>query len=429
MLFTDTRPNGLAVLNYSAERIWDQFDTSRSVQQVLESLPDFAPNEVGGVVRDLWRHGFLLDSLPQRPFVSSQDTLIVWLHVTNACNLRCSYCYVRKTDGAMDEDTADSAISAIFKTAIAYRYGRIKVKYAGGEALLNFRRILETHDKAQALANHHAIKLEGVVLSNGIGLSKRHVDALQQRDLRLMISLDGVDAAHDAQRVFAGGSGSSARVRLGIETALQHGLVPTISVTVSASNAAALSETVEWLLDRDLPFSLNFYRECDASSTVESVSSSEQSIIDGMLNAFKVIENNLPRRSLLNSLVDRANLSMPHFHTCAAGTDYLVIDHNGHVTNCQMRLDSPVADIYAVDLLGAIRQSPLGIGNVSVDEKEECCSCTWKYWCAGGCPIETYRATGRYDLKSPNCHIYQTLYPAVVRLEALRLLKYSQAVA
>jgi len=37
----------------------------------------------------------------------------------------------------------------------------------------------------------------------------------------------------------------------------------------------------------------------------------------------------------------------------------------------------------------------------------------------------TYRMTGRYDIQSPNCHIYQELFPDVLRLKALRLLTYT----
>jgi uncharacterized protein len=59
-----------------------------------------------------------------------------------------------------------------------------------------------------------------------------------------------------------------------------------------------------------------------------------------------------------------------------------------------------------------------------VDEKEGCRDCTWRYWCSGGCPVATFRATGRYDIKSPNCAIYKAIYPEALRLEGLRLLKY-----
>ncbi|MCS6937773.1 MAG: SPASM domain-containing protein [Roseiflexus sp.] len=59
-----------------------------------------------------------------------------------------------------------------------------------------------------------------------------------------------------------------------------------------------------------------------------------------------------------------------------------------------------------------------------VDEKEGCRTCTWRYWCAGGCPALTYRVTGRYDVKSPNCRIYQALFPEALRLEGMRVLRY-----
>jgi uncharacterized protein len=35
-----------------------------------------------------------------------------------------------------------------------------------------------------------------------------------------------------------------------------------------------------------------------------------------------------------------------------------------------------------------------------------------------------YRKTGRYDAKSPNCEIYKSLFPEVIRMEGLRLLNY-----
>ena len=63
--------------------------------------------------------------------------------------------------------------------------------------------------------------------------------------------------------------------------------------------------------------------------------------------------------------------------------------------------------------------------NLAVEEKEGCRDCTWRYWCSGGCAVATFRATGRYDIKSPNCNIYKAIYPEALRLEGLRLLKYA----
>ncbi|NTU81872.1 MAG: SPASM domain-containing protein, partial [Chloroflexales bacterium] len=97
-----------------------------------------------------------------------------------------------------------------------------------------------------------------------------------------------------------------------------------------------------------------------------------------------------------------------------------VITHEGRVAQCQMALGqsqeaSPGTDLIALMAAGAVH-------NVSVDEKEGCRDCAWRYRCAGGCPILTLRATGRTDVRSPNCGIYQALLPATLRLEGLRIL-------
>jgi uncharacterized protein len=39
--------------------------------------------------------------------------------------------------------------------------------------------------------------------------------------------------------------------------------------------------------------------------------------------------------------------------------------------------------------------------------------------------VATFRATGRFDVRSPNCNIYKTIYPEALLLEARRVLKYA----
>jgi uncharacterized protein len=240
-----------------------------------------------------------------------------------------------------------------------------------------------------------------------------------------MISLDGLGDYHDSQRPYASGRGSFKDVAEAVDLALAAGLAPTISVTVSSRTAKGLPALVSWILERDLPFSLNFYRENELSASRDDLRLEEEKIINGMLAAFKVIEENLPKRSFLGSIVDRANLSFPHAHTCAVGQNYLVFDQNGRVAKCQMQIQQPITNLQAEDPLAAIRSEQAGVQNVSVEEKEGCKNCEWKYWCAGGCPLETHRVTGRYEVQSPNCNIYKAILPEALRLEGLRLLKYA----
>jgi uncharacterized protein len=355
---------------------------------------------------------------------NSSSPLTAWLHLTDRCNLRCDYCYLPHVREDMSPETGRAAIDATFRSAIANGFKQVKLKYAGGEPLLRFPLIVELHQYAQKQAEEHGLSLEGVVLSNGTLLTESVISTLQSLGLRLMISLDGLGAYHDSHRRYAGGRGSFADVAEAVDLALAHGLTPNISVTVSSRTADGLPDVMAWILERDLPFSLNFYRENDLSASHEDMRLDEQKIINGMLAAFKVIEENLPRRPFLGGIIDRANLSVSHTHTCGVGQNYLVFDQNGQVAKCQMHIRKPITDIHVADPLAVIRADQIGIQNISVEEKEGCKTCEWKHWCAGGCPLATYRATGRYDVKSPNCHIYKALFPEALRLEGLRLLKY-----
>ncbi len=142
----------------------------------------------------------------------------------------------------------------------------------------------------------------------------------------------------------------------------------------------------------------------------------------GGRSAAGAVARNPSRWSVLDALLDRADLSAPHQHTCAAGRSYLVIDHYGRVAKCQMLLDQPLANVRDANPLALICADQVGLQNVPVDQKEACRACEWRYWCAGGCAVATFRATGRYDLQSPNCAIYKALYPELLRLEGQRLL-------
>lgn len=353
------------------------------------------------------------------------QTLTAWLHVTNECNLRCDYCYVHKTPDAMELEHGKQAVDAVFRSALDNGFRRIKLKYAGGEATLNFPLVVALHQYAHELAAEYALKLAGVILSNGVALGDRLIRGLRESGLRLMISLDGIGAVHDAQRRFRNGHGSFIHVERALDRLARHQITPSISITISTRNLNGLAETVAYVLDRGLPFSLNFFRENDCAASFADLAYHDDQVIGAMRSAFAEIERRLPSYSLLGALIDRARLDAAHDRPCGVGQSYLVVNHQGGVAKCHMEIEQAVTDISAPDPLRLIREDMIGLRNIAVEEKEGCRTCTWRYWCAGGCPALTYRVTGRYDVKSPNCRIYQALFPDVLRLEGLRLLRYA----
>jgi uncharacterized protein len=356
---------------------------------------------------------------------ASSKTLSAWLHVTNACNMGCSYCYIAKSTEHMADDVGERAVDAVIRSAQRSHYQQIHLKYAGGEALLRLPQTLALHDYALRRAEQHGLRLSATLLSNGAALLPRSIQQLKQRNIRVMISLDGIGEDHDKQRPLVNGMGSFRLVDRAITRLLEYDLIPNINVTVSQHNLPGLPKLVDYLLERDLPFSFSYYRENDCSASVVDLQFSEKQMIHGMKAAFAIIERRLPTRRIYSALIDKASFNTPHHHTCNVGESYLVIDQHGGIARCQTEIAHTITTIDADDPLQDIRRQREGMQVLDVDEKEGCRTCNWRYWCTGGCAAVTYRLTGRNDIRSPNCGIYKALFPEALRLEALRLLKYA----
>ena len=409
LAFNPAGPAGVVVLNEPARRILDGFAAPRPLTDTT--------------TRQLAALGLLTSNCTTEHAIHNMHhTLTVWFHITSRCNLRCTYCYAPRSDKAMSPHTGHAAMDGVFRSALAHGFRAVKLKYGGGEPTLNWPLVQKLHRYAQELTVRHSLELREVVLSNGTLLTDEMIVWLRGEGMRLMISLDGIGPTHDVQRPFADGRGSFAQVARSVDCALSRGLTPYLSITVTAHNAGGLADTVAFALERGLPFNLNFVRE--PGTGTHDLQADHTRLIAGLKAAFAVIEAALPCRRLIDGLVDRSAFGAPHEYPCGAGRNYLVIDARGHIARCQMTTDRPVTDVWADDPLQAVRERRDGFQNVPVDEKEGCQDCTWRYWCAGGCPLLAHRTTGRSDVPSPYCAVYQALYPDLLRLEGLRLLKW-----
>ena len=430
LLFNPAGRGGVVVVNEPAHGIFRRFQQPATVQDVLADWAGAGDEPGDGGFRDVVSRLSLFDVIhpdgqaPEPEFRRSR-VLTAWLHVTNACNLRCPYCYVNKTADGMDEPVGFASVEAVMRSAVTHGFAAVKLKYAGGEASLNHRLMMSMHGHARTLAARAGLELQATLLSNGVALPPALIESLRSEGIRVMISLDGVGGPHDHQRPLLNGKPSFSFVERTIARLIDQEWPPHLSITITNRNLAGLADAVRFALERDLTFSLNFFRDNDCAATFPDLRYEEQAMTSALLEAFGVIEKSLPRWSVLGSILDRGQLLEPRQRSCGVGDDYLVIDHRGRVAKCHMEIERTLGDVLADDPLQLVRQDTSTVRNLPVVEKEGCRGCSWRYWCSGGCAVATFRATGRYDIKSPNCSIYKAIYPEALRLEGLRLLTYA----
>jgi uncharacterized protein len=425
VLFNPVGHGGVVVVNEPAHRIFRCFQQPATLAEMRVSLPG-RHDDAGDIFRRLSQLEMIHPpGRAPRPEFSSGQVLTAWLHVTNSCNLRCPYCYVNKSAEGMDEATGRATVEAVIRSAVTHGFPGVKLKYAGGEASLDHRLVASLHGHARALAAQHGLQLHATLLSNGVALPPALIQMLKDEGIRVMISLDGLGSRHDAQRPFANGRPSFRFVERTIGRLVEQGHAPHLSVTITNRNASGVADVVRFALERDLTFSLNFFRDNDCAASFPDLRYEEQAMITALLDAFGVVEEFLPRWSVLGSVLDRGQLLEPRQRSCGVGQDYVVIDQRGRIAKCHMEIERTLGDVFSDDPLHLVRRDVTTALNLLVDEKEGCRDCTWRYWCSGGCAVATFRATGRYDIKSPNCNIYKAIYPQALRLEGLRILKYA----
>jgi uncharacterized protein len=421
------RGKHVVVLDGQANCLLSDLKSPSSVERLRQTI--MWPRDVlDRVLALLLAEGILVSpQMEQIDYFQGNSTeLTAWLHLANGCNLSCHYCYLTFNGRQMDIATARRTVESIFRSAMIHNYSRIKLKYAGGEPTLNFKALLAAQQQAEKLSAQTNIFLDAVMLTNGVHLRDSQIDMLLSHNIRVMVSLDGMDDFQNAQRQLAGSNKSSFEyVSQTLDRLLERSIAPHISITITNKNIEGLPGLAEYLLDRGLRFSLNFYREPSDLPDYGALSFKANEIIAGLKSVYRLIERRLPPYSLMGSLTDLADLRMPHSFTCDVGRNYMVVNYNGNVAKCQMDIGIPVTTIDVADPLTFIREDTKGIQNLHVDEKD-LQKCVWRYRCTGGCPRLTFQRTGRYDAKSPMCEIYEAILPEVVRLEALRLIRYEE---
>jgi uncharacterized protein len=314
----------------------------------------------------------------------------------------------------MDVETGRYAVDRLVAAATQHGYDTLRLKYAGGEPTLNFDTVEAIHDHAVRRAAQAGLGLTEVVLSNGVGVPDATLDVMAEAGLGLMISLDGGPAAHNRLRSGPDGCPTYAAVVDTVERAMARALRPDVSITLTARNLDGVSGAARFALARNLPFSLNFYRECAAAAAAARYVVPGRRI-DAVRGVFQVASAYPDYAVPLAGILDRARLDVPHYYPCSAGRDYVAVDIRGGVAACQMLLDTPWSHLSAEDPLAAIRCQGRGLFQ-PVDAHPECQDCPWRAACAGGCPLMWGTA-----LHEAYCRAYRALLPELVQLEARRL--------
>ncbi len=357
-------------------------------------------------------------------------TLGTWLHVANACNLDCPYCYIRKCNKLMSEVIAEAYICKLEESASCHNIHEVVIRFAGGEPMLQKKLIFELTGKITKRMQECNIVSRFVLITNGTLLDESWIEFIKLNNVHISISLDGVEKWHNKTRFFSDGSGTFESVWKAIQLCKASGLDPSILVTITEANVEGVPELTRLLIESDLGSRYGVYRDTSTNDGYTGYPSFISKLTDALNQSYDyyagAIKNN--GVSFKNQLADIRIDRYRHLRCCSAGRSGISINYDGKVYLCQSEMADEQKSIGSVqnsdtflEMLDKQKIMPY-LRNRNVSNYEQCSSCQWSLTCGGGCPMVNYNTYGTFATASPYCELFKKFIPRLIDLRALSLI-------
>jgi uncharacterized protein len=389
-------------------------------------------NDVGDteLVRLLVSQGLLVESqaVDERTFSKLRQQLrsemsleLLYLLVTDGCNLRCTYCFEDTPSltrpfrsSKMTKETVVKALD-IFATMSA-RHGNPKKKKVihlyGGEPLVNRVAVYEAVSYANKLKICGTLPddCQVTIVTNGVLLNEKDARFFAEQKVTVGLSIDGPATITDLYRL---PKRNGLRVTESITAAFhllkQHGVAVGLSVTLTPQAIERFDEFLAFFTDGK-------FREADGISlnllhftpSMALTDDYYRAAVECQIKAFKkfreigVYEERVMRK--VRSFVDQE----PMYADCGVIGRQLVVAPDGRIGVCQdfvkprTYFPRSVHDADHKDLLDVLfadwrDRSPFFM--------PQCMNCPALGICGGGCPASAELKTGnRLNLDERACH-------------------------
>jgi uncharacterized protein len=443
ILFSPNKEGLPIIINNDIHSLLNLFTQGAKIYNVINSLIKDANNtyEIGKIfsyIALLQEKGFLVEKPDFLPYKISEkkiklSSIGVWLHITNECNLNCSYCFVKNhSKEIMHTDTFKWFASSLIDTAKKYKINQIHLKFAGGEPTLQISLMEKFHDLIMPLAEKNDIKIFTSVLSNGVNLNKRLLNFLKRPNCGIGISIDGYKEKHNIYRKFRiGGKGSWDIIEKNIIILKENGIMPYIMATISKETADSLPDLLNWICENGMKTRIGIVRETNCSwQNISEINKEYNKLCDIMVKAFDKALSLLEQSSVKIDLLDTIEICELHFDQpskgliCGIGRNHLVVKPNGNIVSCPMLIDE--AGIKPDnDLLSSCKKTfPFpNWKRQFINIEDDCLSCLWYPVCAGGCPVMNKFINGYPFTKSPMCSFYKFIIPRYINFYANKIIQ------
>lgn len=352
-----------------------------------------------------------------KPLITS-----VFLNVTDACNMKCRYCFVKQHPRYMTYETAKAATDFLIKNA--EQSGDIpSINFFGGEPLLCWNTIIVP--LTEYIREEYKKPFSLSMTSNGALMTEEKLQFMKDNNIGLLFSIDGDKETQDYNRPLSSGKSSFDKVEWLIEKIPKLYPNGTFRSTIIPATCGNTFHNIQFAKNhgwKNIFVIPNVFEEWDENNKC-ILKTEMRKFSDWIINSFRN-GNGMPIRfseydKAFNSILKINNAIKTKMHRpesmcgsctkCGLGMNrFAAVNYVGDVFGCQ-ELASPKAGV----------SDRFWIGNIFTgidDERREelsksfnplrivgdkCGSCRLNHICNGGCVANNYMYSGDLCLPSP----------------------------
>lgn len=317
------------------------------------------------------------------------------LHLTENCNMNCSYCTRNKCCNDMSEETIYKACDMIFSSGNGAGF-----TFFGGEPLLRKDLIYKAIDRCNQLSEKTGKPFNCKMTTNGTLLDQDFLEVTVKQDIVIALSFDGL--AQDRSRVMCSGQGSLSLVEDKARMLLKYMPRSYAMMTIAPDAAGLIAESVEYLYNlgfRRITFTIAYGEKVIwTDESLALVEEQLKKVADFYIECFSkerfffgpfdgkirdVINGSNPK--------ERCHLGMRQLSTATDGKLYACTQFIGDEEFC-------LGDVFnGIDKEAAQR---LVIKNSLRVEPEDCKKCSFRDRCTHTCGCTNRLETGNEDIVS-----------------------------
>ena len=352
-------------------------------------------------------------------FVSKKATLhnlsiplkTLILHLTDACNLNCRYCY--HTEGDLKKNKKKVMGLKVACRSVDYlldhagQLEEVVLVFFGGEPLLNFGVIPEVVDYASQKAAEMGKKINFAITTNGTLLSEEIIAFFQDESIGVTVSIDGFARVHDRYRRFADGTPTYEAMMPKIKRLLTHSSKkPAVARVTLVENPGRVPQILDHLLG--LGFVEVGFAPVTTGHPDYQLSSHDMDLLLGEFQSLsqKFLSAAKERKfygfsNIIDMLVSLHQGDVMNF-PCGAGLGLFSVDPEGQLYLCQRFTGQD--EFCMGDIFKGFNQEKLETfrDQAEISNKADCRRCWVRTICTGGCYHEACVREGSH-LK-PNLH-------------------------